>query len=113
MKVLSAAAALLLGTTQVALAYYEGSWSYDSHVYETMELGDNSDGSVRFLEGTAYYCGRPGASYSTMHQVLRNTGGADITWWVADDCGTFVRICVQNWRGQKACSTYIDNGWYY
>jgi len=115
-KVLAGVAAmLLLASSATSANAYSGDWYYDNNVggREVLHLGDNSDGSYRVLRGTGAYCGRPGASYATMRSVLRSNGtsGEQIAWWVSHDCGDFVRVCVENYRGRTACSTYIDQGW--
>lgn len=112
MKFLMIVAAALLSTAGMAEAY-DGDWLYNSYNGEYMELGDNADGSYLALYGTSAYCGSPGASYNTMHRVLDNARDSQISWWVDNKCRDgYVRICVENWQGQWACSTYQSDGWY-
>lgn len=113
LKIVLAAAGLMATAAAPALAY-EGYW-YSQTNPEYMELGDNDDGTYLALGSTPGYCGRPGNSYSQMRRVLRNNGDEDITWWIQQTCDdgfdSYVKVCVENWRGQQACSTYRDYGW--
>ena len=114
--VLGVGAALALSLSTLSASAFEGDWYYDNNVggSEVLNLGDNSDDSFLVLRGTDRYCGRPGAPYSRIRNVLRRNGtdGEQITWWIANTCDDgYVRICVENWRGEQACSTYEDYGW--
>ncbi len=104
---------LMASATVPALAY-EGYWYAETNP-EYLELGDNSDGTYLALGSTPGFCGRPGSSYSQMRRVMRNNGDGDIAWWIDRTCddgfNSYVRVCVANWRGQQACSTYQDFGW--
>ena len=108
------AAISLLAAPSAANAAYEGGWYFDNNPggWEILALGDNSDDTYRILRGTDRFCGRRGASYATMRSIINGNSGEQITWWVADTCDDgYVRVCVQNWRGRSACSTYWDDGW--
>lgn len=105
------AAAALLGASPAGA--YEGGWYVDNNAggREILYLGDNSDNTYRVLRGTGRYCVYPGASYAKMRGVLGNEHN-QISWWVTNSCDDgYVRVCVENSRGQSACSTYIDAGW--
>lgn len=109
-----ASIALAAGAGTANASYY-GGWYYNDDPgdgYEVLALGDSSDGTYRYLRGTSRYCGRPGASYATMRRVLNRSGDDGISWWVNHSCDDgYVRVCVENWRGESACSTYWDGGW--
>lgn len=117
-KMLTTAVAVvtMLAVSAGAAFAYTGDWYYDDNPgwSEVLRLGDNTDGTFRHLSGSERYCGRPGASYAKMRRILLRNGtdGEQIDWWVADTCSdNHVRICVENWRGESACSTYWDDGW--
>lgn len=111
---IAVAALAFAGSAGIASAgYYEGGWYVRNNPggREILYLGDNSDNTYRALRGTSRYCVRPGASYARIRQVLNNEYD-QIGWWEDEICRDgYVRICVQNSRGQSACSTYEDNGW--
>jgi len=110
------AAAMAMCIASSAAYAYVGDWAYDDTPggWEILNLGNNTNGAVRILRGTKRYCGRPGAAYATMRRVLLRNGteGEQINWWVDATCRDgYVRVCVRNWRGESACSTYWDGGW--
>ena len=110
------AATAMLGATMSSAFAYVGGWYYDNNPggWEVLALGDSSDDSYLSLRGTEMYCGRPGASYAKMRNVLERNGtsGEQVTWWIDHECSqAHVRICIENWRGERACSTYRDEGW--
>lgn len=109
-----ACAALLLAPSAKAQDYYYGAWEFGNDGTEYLYLGDNMDGTYLYLRGDRGYCGRPGASYTSIRQILLNQVD-DVSWWIDDYCSSgrrdFVRICVENDYGQRACSTYRDMGW--
>ena len=107
-----AAVGIMAGTVVSANAYV-GAWYYHDVTgdWEVLRLGDNSDGTYRELRGTGLYCGRPGQPYARIRRVLDRNAGNDIRWWETHSCDNTVRICVENYRGETACSTYWDNGW--
>ena len=102
--------ALTAATT--ASADYYGGWLYDDNPggREITILG-NGNGYGLYLTGYTGACGPRGASYATMRNVMSETGGGWISWWIDQDCGSTVRVCVQNDWGQWACSSYYDHGW--
>ena len=109
---MAVAAIAMVASAGVAEAY-QGGWYVDNNRggSEILYLGDNSDDTYRSLRGTSRYCGRRGASYATMRRVLGNEYD-QITWWEDHVCNDgYVRVCVQNSYGQRACSTYEDYGW--
>lgn len=105
------AAVALAGTTTASFAY-EGGWYYDNNPRgsEVLVLGDNTDDTYRGFSGTELYCAQPGASYATMRRVIGREYD-QITWWIDADCGSVVRVCVENSYGEWACSSYFDEGW--
>lgn len=107
---------LLALMTQASVAYaYEGGWDtsmYDEYGRELLLLGDNTDNSYRALSGTRSYCARPGLGYASMRRIV-NREYHQITWWVEADCGSVIRVCVENSYGQWGCSSYLDRGWIY
>jgi hypothetical protein len=86
-----------------------GGWYYDDNPggWEDLRLDDSYRGTTLYLGGTKDWCGLPGASYATMRRVLSNNNGLEIDWWVSHDCGGVLRVCVENVRGQAACSSYV------
>ncbi len=111
----AAAAAAMLAAAPAANAYV-GGWYYDNNVggFEVLLLGDNTDDTYFRLGGTGAYCVKPGASYATIRNILLRNGtdGQQINWWIDEECTSgYVRICVENTRGESACSTYTAKGW--
>lgn len=107
-----AMAAVSLFAAAPAMAY-EGGWYVNNNPggSEILYLGDNSDNTYRALRGTSRYCVQRGVSYARMRRVLGNEYN-QISWWESHTCNDgYVRICVENSRGQTACSTYYDAGW--
>lgn len=114
LSALALGSAMLLGTAGASHAF-TGTWyfSNDPDYSEDVRLGDASDGSYLQLYGTENYCGRPGAPYSSMRRVMRQSNDFNgyINWRIDRDCGDDVRICVKNQYGNWACSTYQNGGW--
>lgn len=111
----AAAAAAMLVAAPAANAYV-GDWYFADipGEFEVLHLGDNTDGSYLRLGGTGAYCVKRGVPYATIRNILvRNgTSGQQINWWIDEECTSgYVRICVENSRGESACSTYTDQGW--
>jgi len=113
----AAAAALVFAGFTTAASAYVGDWSYDDNRggLEVLWLGDNSDGTSLLLRGTDRFCGRQGVPYATMRNILLRNGtqGEQVGWWINNSCTDgYVRVCVENWRGESACSTYWNGGWH-
>ena len=113
---------LCVGTVMVSLvspvsamvSEYTGAWYFQTNP-EYLELGFRATGDHMSLSSTPLQCGSPGAPYYKIREVLKNNGpDRDILWWISDYCSAsnLIRICVENYRGQWACSTYIDFGWH-
>ena len=105
----------LFATTASA---YEGDWYYDDNRggSEVLLLGDYTEGFDVEFYGVGGWCGRKGASYAQMRQVISSNGNNSVYWWVDQTCGNdnYARICVTGGRGQQACSTYgVQNWWWY
>lgn len=107
-------AALTLAASAAGSSAFEGGWYVDDNPLgrEILYLGDNSDNTYRKLRGTLRFCGKRGHSYATVRGVMMRNGNAQLTWWVVDKCDDgYVRVCMENRYSERACSTYIDQGW--
>jgi hypothetical protein len=95
-------------------AAFVGDWYYDDNPggSEYVELGDPYSGSHLVLRGYEGRCGLRGDSYSTMRRTIDSNYPYQVEWWIDYDCGSAVRVCVVGDRGQVACSTYINGGWW-
>lgn len=106
-----------IATATPAFAY-EGGWYTDNNLggSEVLYLGDNSNDTYLLLRGASGYCGSPGASYAKMRRIIGNEYD-QITWWIDQTCNdnrtgiAYARVCVENYLGQSACSTYRYVGW--
>lgn len=111
---LCVAVVMLVSSATTAVAF-EGRWYSENNPNgaEILQLWDASDGSYLDLRGEIGFCGVPGASYERIRRVLRNNGPSyePVYWRIADECGRYVRICVENWYNENACSTYYSRGW--
>lgn len=110
---LLASAAALLTPTTVSAQTYIGGWDtrfVDGYGREVLYLGDSSDSSWRRLVGTRSWCAARGAGYAQMRRIVEDEYD-QILWWIDADCGSVVRVCVQNSYGARGCSSYLDGGW--
>lgn len=111
-SVLAAVVTLALSATTASA--YVGDWYYDDNRggSEYVELGDNDSGSYLVLRGYSGRCGPRGDSYATMRNTIGSNYPYQVGWWIDYDCGSTVRVCVEGDRGQIACSTYRNGGWW-
>lgn len=106
---LAAATALLFAVTPASA--YRGEWYYETPSdwkNSVLILGGYGNGSL-YLDGTSESCGPRGDSYDWMRQVLRNSntfGDGLVNWGIQYDCGSIVRICINNNVGDIGCSSY-------
>ncbi len=103
-------------TVSAAQEAYWGDWEYGTYDngQRYLILGDGNGWALE-LGGTERYCVYSGAGYNTMERILRQNGtnGEQIYWWIDQTCRDgYTRVCVQNYRGDYACSTYADYGWF-
>jgi hypothetical protein len=47
-----------------------------------------------------------------MRGVISRNYPAQLSWWIASDCDDYIRVCVKNVHGERACSTYESLGWW-
>jgi hypothetical protein len=111
-----AAAASIIFAPNVASAAFEGNgWYYNNNAggYEILKLRNDSSGSYLALSGTAAACGPRGVPYARIRAILaaNQQSSLPVRWWISNDCGEYVRICIENQRGARACSTYFKEGW--
>jgi len=73
---------------------------------EVLILSDDNAGTFE-LSGTKRFCGQPGEPYANVRNVMHRHGNEKIDWWIDYACNDgYARICVQNYLGETACSTY-------
>jgi hypothetical protein len=116
--VLVAVLSATLALSATTASAYEGDWYYDDNRggSEVLILGDYYEGFDIEFYGVPGWCGRKGASYAKMRQVISSNGQNPVYWWVDTTCGddNYARICVTGRGGQQACSTYgVADWWWY